>query len=102
MLAGIALTTLFEAVRGSKECRRCVLIIADLQKDWEQGAEELAKPLRTNNTLGGTITSVNNEMSRGGQSVSPVDNQKDELYAILRSAYLSTSDPVHRLFVPRR
>lgn len=63
---------------------RCVLIIADLQKDWEQGAEELAKILRSNNTLGGTIQSVNNEMSKGAQSISPVDNQKDELYAILR------------------
>lgn len=83
-LAGIALTTLFGAVRDYKECTRCVIIISDLQKDWEQGAEELAKILRSNDILGGTIQSVNNEMSKGAQSISPVDNQKDELYAILR------------------
>ena len=83
-LAGIALTTLFGAVRDYKECGRCVIVIADLQKDWEQGADELAKILRSNDTLGGTIQSVNNEMSKGAQTIAPVDNQKDELYAILR------------------
>ena len=83
-LAGIALTTLFGAVRDYKECGRCVIIIADLQKDWEQGADELAKILRSNDTLGGTMQSVNNELSKGAQSIAPVDNQKDELYAILR------------------
>ncbi len=91
-LAGIALTNLFGAVRDYKECGRCVLIIADLQKDWEQGAEELAKILRANNTLGGTIQSVNNEMSKGAQSISPVDNQKDELYAILRKRLFKQID----------
>ena len=30
------------------------------------------------------MQSVNNEMSKDAQSISPVDNQKDELYAILR------------------
>ena len=40
-LASIAMTTLFGAVRDYKECRRSVIIIADLQKDWEQGADEL-------------------------------------------------------------
>ena len=83
-LAGIALTTLFGAIRDYKECSRCVIVISDLQKDWEQGADELAKILRSNDTLGGTIQSVNNEMSKGAQSIAPVDNQKDELYAILR------------------
>lgn len=83
-LAGIALTTLFGAVRDYKECARCVIVIADLQKDWEQGADELAKIMRSNDTLGGTMQSVNNEMSKGAQSIAPVDNQKDELYAILR------------------
>jgi hypothetical protein len=83
-LAGIALTTLFGAVRDYKECGRCVIVIADLQKDWEQGADELAKILKSNDTLGGTMQSVNNEMSKGAQSIAPVDNQKDELYAILR------------------
>ena len=83
-LAGLALTNLFGAVRDYKECRRCVLVIADLQKDWEQGAEELARIMRSNDTLGGTMQSVNNEMSKGAKTIAPVDNSKDELYAILR------------------
>ncbi len=89
-LAGLALTTLFGAVRDYKECGRCVLVIADLQKDWEQGAEELAKILRSNDILGGAMQSVNNEMSKGAQSIAPVDNQKDELYAILRKRLFRT------------
>lgn len=91
-LAGLALTTLFGAVRDYKECGRCVLVIADLQKDWEQGAEELAKILRSNDILGGAIQSVNNEMSKGAQSIAPVDNQKDELYSILRKRLFKTID----------
>jgi len=91
-LAGLALTTLFGAVRDYKECGRCVLVIADLQKDWEQGAEELAKILRSNDILGSTMQSVNNEMSKGAQSIAPVDNQKDELYAILRKRLFKTID----------
>ncbi len=83
-LAGIALTNLFGAVRDHKECRRSVIVIADLQKDWEQGTEELGRILRSNDTLGGTMQSVNNEMSKGAQTIAPVDNSKDELYAILR------------------
>ena len=91
-LAGIALTTLFGAVRDYKECRRCVIVIADLQKDWEQGAEELARIMRSNDTLGGTMQSVNNEMSKGAQTIAPVDNSKDELYAILRRRLFKTLD----------
>lgn len=30
------------------------------------------------------MQSVNNEMSKGAQTIAPVDNTKDELYAILR------------------
>ncbi|MDD5321594.1 MAG: DUF499 domain-containing protein [Methylococcales bacterium] len=91
-LAGIALTNLFGAVRDFKECRRSVIVISDLQKDWEQGADELARILRSNDTLGGTIQSVNNEMSKGAQTISPVDNSKDELYAILRRRLFKTLD----------
>lgn len=91
-LAGIALTNLFGAVRDYKECRRCVIVIADLQKDWEQGAEELARIMRSNDTLGGTMQSVNNEMSKGAQTIAPVDNSKDELYAILRRRLFKTQD----------
>lgn len=83
-LAGIALTNLFGAVRDHKGCHRSVIVIADLQKDWEQGADELARILRSNDSLGGTVQSVNNEMSKGAQTIAPVDNSKDELYAILR------------------
>jgi hypothetical protein len=75
------LIALFGAVRDYKECGRCVIVIADLQKDWEQGADELAKIMRSNDVLGGTMQSVNNEVSKGAQSIAPVDNQKDELYA---------------------
>ena len=89
-LAGIALTNLFGAIRDYKECRRCVIVIADLQKDWEQGAEELSRIMRTNDTLGGTMNSVNNEMSKGAQTIAPVDNSKDELYAILRRRLFKT------------
>ncbi len=83
-LAGIALTNLFGAVRDYKECKQTVIVISDLQKDWEQGAESLASILRSNDLLSSAVNSVNNEMSKGAQSIAPVDNTKDELYAILR------------------
>ena len=83
-LAGIALTNLFGAIRDYKECRQVVIVIADLQKDWEQGSEELARILKSNDLLGSALKSVDNEMSKGAQSIAPVDNTKDELYAILR------------------
>ncbi len=31
--------------------------------------------------LGSTLKSVDNEMSKGAQSIAPVDNTRDELYA---------------------
>jgi len=80
----IALTNLFGAVRDHKEAARVAVVVADLQKDWDQGHEELAKIMRSNATLGGTIQSADNEMSKGAVSISPVDNTKDELYSILR------------------
>ena len=83
-LTGIAMSNLFGAVRDYKECRQTVIIIADLQKDWEQGAEELARILKSNELLSSALKSVDNEMSKGAQSIVPVDNTKDELYAILR------------------
>ncbi|MDR5794497.1 DUF499 domain-containing protein [Caballeronia sp. LZ008] len=91
-LAAIALTNLFGAVRDYKECRRCVIVIADLQKDWEQGAEELARIMRANDVLGGTMQSVSNEMAKGAQTIAPVDNSKDELYAILRRRLFKAID----------
>lgn len=83
-LAGIAMTNLFGAVRDYKECRQTVIVIADLQKDWEQGSEELARILKSNDLLSSALKSVDNEVSKGAQSIAPVDNTKDELYAILR------------------
>lgn len=80
----IALTNLFGAIRDHKEAGRVAVVVADLQKDWDQGHEELAKIMKSNTTLGGTIQSADNEMSKGAVSISPVDNSKDELYAILR------------------
>ncbi|MGJ8726553.1 MAG: DUF499 domain-containing protein [Roseibacillus sp.] len=80
----IALTNLFGAVRDHKEASQSAVVVADLQKDWDQGHEELAKIMRSDATLGGTIQSADNEMSKGAVSISPVDNTKDELYSILR------------------
>jgi predicted AAA+ superfamily ATPase len=80
----IALTNLFGAVRDHKACEKVALVIADLQKDWDQGQEELARIMRSDATLGGTLQSADNEMSKGAVAISPVDNTKDELYAILK------------------
>jgi predicted AAA+ superfamily ATPase len=91
-LAGIALTNLFGAIRDYKECRHSVIVIADLQKDWEQGSEELARILRSNDMLSSAMQSVNNEMSKGAQTIAPVDNTKDELYAILRRRLFKSVD----------
>lgn len=38
----IALTNLFGAVRDHKEAAQSAVVVADLQKDWDQGHEELA------------------------------------------------------------
>lgn len=83
-LTALALTNLFGAVRDHKEAGQVAVVVSDLQKDWEQGHEDLARIMRSNVNLGGTIQSADNEMSKGAVSISPVDNTKDELYAILR------------------
>ncbi len=83
-LTALALTNLFGAIRDYKEAGRVAVVVADLQKDWDQGHEDLARIMRSNGSLGGTIQSADNEMSKGAISISPVDNTKDELYAILR------------------
>ena len=88
-LTAIALTNLFGAVRDYKDCSRVALVVSDLQKDWEQGQEDLARILRSNVTLGGTLQSADNEMSKGAVAIAPVDNTKDELYAILRKRLFS-------------
>ncbi len=86
----IALTNLFGAIRDHKEAARVAIVVADLQKDWDQGHEELAKIMRSDATLGGTLQSADNEMSKGAVSISPVDNSKDELYSILRKRLFKT------------
>ncbi len=83
-LTALALTNLFGAVRDHKEAGQVAVVVADLQKDWDQGHEDLSRIMRANVSLGGTIQSADNEMSKGAVSISPVDNTKDELYAILR------------------
>ena len=83
-LTALALTNLFGAIRDHKEAGRVAVVVADLQKDWDQGHEDLSRIMRENGSLGGTIQSADNEMSKGAVSISPVDNTKDELYAILR------------------
>ena len=83
-LTALALTNLFGAIRDHKEAGRVAVVVSDLQKDWDQGHEDLARIMRSNVSLGGTIQSADNEMSKGAASISPVDNTKDELYAILR------------------
>ena len=83
-LTALALTNLFGAVRDHKESSQVAVVVSDLQKDWDQGHEDLARIMRANVSLGGTIQSADNEMSKGAVSISPVDNTKDELYAILR------------------
>jgi hypothetical protein len=83
-LTALALTNLFGAVRDHKEAAQIAVVVSDLQKDWDQGHEDLARIMRSNVSLGGTIQSADNEMSKGAVSISPVDNTKDELYAILR------------------
>ena len=83
-LAAIAMTNLFGAVRDHKDAANVVVVVADLQKDWEQGQDDLGRIMRSNMALGGTIQSADNEMSKGAVSISPVDNTKDELYEILR------------------
>lgn len=80
----IALTNLFGAVRDFKESRNTCIVLADLEKDWEQGAEDLQKILNQNLALGGNMKSLSNEASKGAVTLSPVDNTKDELYEILR------------------
>jgi len=83
-LTALALTNLFGAIRDHKDAAKVAVVVADLQKDWEQGQDDLARIMRSNVALGGTIQSADNEMSKGAVSISPVDNTKDELYAILR------------------
>ncbi|MCO8122601.1 DUF499 domain-containing protein [Stieleria sp. TO1_6] len=89
-LVAIALTNLFGAVRDHKQSATTALVVADLQKDWEQGQEDLARIMRSNLSLGGTIQSTDNEMSKGAVSISPVNNSKDELFEILRKRIFKT------------
>lgn len=83
-LTALALTNLFGAVRDHKEASHVAVVVSDLQKDWDQGHEDLSRIMRSNVSLGGNIQSADNEMSKGAVTISPVDNTKDELYAILR------------------
>ena len=68
-LAGIALTNLFGAVLDYVECKQTVIVIADLQKDWEQGAESLASILKSNDLLSNALNSSETTDSRSAESV---------------------------------
>jgi hypothetical protein len=57
-LTALALTNLFGVVRDHKEASRVAVVVADLQKDWDQGHEDLARIMRLNVTLGGTKPQV--------------------------------------------
>lgn len=82
--ASIAMTNLFGAIRDYKESRHVCALVADLEKDWEQGGDELARILQSHVTLSGDMKSLDNELSKGAVTIAPVDNTKDELYSILR------------------
>jgi hypothetical protein len=83
-LTTIALTNLFGAIRDHKEAKGSCAVVADLEKDWHEGAEELNKVLASDDMLRGNMNSLNNEMTKGAMSISPVDSSSDELYDILR------------------
>jgi hypothetical protein len=53
-LTALALTNLFGAVRDHKESAQVAVVVSDLQKDWDQGHEDLARIMRSNVSLGAT------------------------------------------------
>jgi hypothetical protein len=82
--ASIAMTNLFGAIRDYPDCRHVCVMVADLEKDWEQGGDELARVLQSHVTLSGDMKSLDHELSKGAVTIAPVDNTSDELYSILR------------------
>ena len=66
-----SLANLFSA---AMKCRRCVVVVASLDATYDEARR----------ILGGMLADLKNEMSRGAQSITPVDLSTDEIYDILR------------------
>jgi predicted AAA+ superfamily ATPase len=66
-----SLANLFSAAMKSP---RCVVVVASLDAAYDEARR----------TLGGILADLKNEISRGAQSITPVDLSTDEIYDILR------------------
>ena len=63
-LASIALTNLFGAVRDHQASANTVLVVADLQKDWEQGQDDLNRIMKSNASLCGRAPWIRPRITR--------------------------------------
>lgn len=66
-----SLANLFSA---AMKCKRCVVVVASLDAAYDEARR----------VLGGMLSDLKNEISRGAQSITPVDLSTDEIYDILR------------------
>ncbi len=66
-----SLANLFSA---AMKCNRCVVVVASLDAAYDEARR----------VLGGMLADLKNEISRGAQSITPVDLSTDEIYDILR------------------
>lgn len=66
-----SLANLFSA---AMKCKRCVVVVASLDAAYDEARR----------VLGGMLADLKNEISRGAQSITPVDLSTDEIYDILR------------------
>lgn len=70
-LLKFSLANLFSA---AMKCKRCVVVVASLDAAYDEARR----------VLGGMLADLKNEISRGAQSITPVDLSTDEIYDILR------------------
>ncbi|WP_010510756.1 anti-phage-associated DUF499 domain-containing protein [Komagataeibacter europaeus] len=66
-----SIANLFSA---AMKCKRCVVVVASLDASYDEARR----------VLGGMLADLKNEISRGAQSITPVDLSTDEIYDILR------------------
>ncbi|MFP2873299.1 anti-phage-associated DUF499 domain-containing protein [Acetobacter tropicalis] len=66
-----SIANLFSA---AMKCKRCVVVVASLDASYDEARR----------ILGGMLADLKNEISRGAQSITPVDLSTDEIYDILR------------------
>ena len=66
-----SLANLFSA---AMKCKRCVVVVASLDASYDDARR----------ILGGMLADIKNEISRGAQSITPVDLSTGEIYDILR------------------